>query len=216
MMFEKLVRIPHARVAVLIGRSGKAKSRIEEACGVSLEIDGQTGVVAVRAGGDHGNGGGDDNSSGAAAGSGAGDAAGAEAATFYPFKAVEVVTAIGRGFSPDNALTLLDGDNALCVVDLRDFVGKSTSNIERIKGRLIGEGGRARRNVESLTRTRISVYGRTVSIIGPAAALRTAADAVSSISSGSMHGAVYNKLEAANRKAKRDRTKLWEDQDAFY
>ncbi|KPU81033.1 RNA-binding protein, partial [Nitrosopumilus sp. PRT-SC01] len=34
---------------------------------------------------------------------------------------------------------------------------------------------------------------------------------ISSISGGSMHGAVYSKLEAVNRKEKYEKMKLWED-----
>jgi ribosomal RNA assembly protein len=99
----------------------------------------------------------------------------------------------------------------LCVIDLREFAGKSSANVERIKGRIIGEGGRARRNMENLTGTHISVYGRTVSIIGDGSKLRSTIDAISSISGGSMHGAVYSKLEAVNRKEKYEKMKLWED-----
>jgi ribosomal RNA assembly protein len=104
----------------------------------------------------------------------------------------------------------------LHVIDLREFAGKSNANVERIKGRIIGEGGRARRNMENLSGTHISVYGKTVSIIGDSSKLRLAVDAISSISNGSMHGAVYTKLEAANRRDKQERMKLWEDQDVFY
>ena len=190
MSFEKLIRIPSDRVGVLIGKAGNVKSKIEEACFVSLEIDGATGEVFIRTQGD--------------------------VEKIQPFKAMEIVTAIGRGFSPENAMTLLKGENALHVIDLREFAGKSNANVERIKGRIIGEGGRARRNMENLSGTHISVYGRTVSIIGDSSKLRLAVDAISSISSGSMHGAVYTKLEAANRTAKLERMKLWEDQDVFY
>jgi ribosomal RNA assembly protein len=190
MSFEKLIRIPSDRVGVLIGKAGSVKSKIEEACFVSLEIDGDTGEVFIRTQGD--------------------------VEKIQPFKAMEIVTAIGRGFSPENAMTLLKGENALHVIDLREFAGKSNANVERIKGRIIGEGGRARRNMENLSGTHISVYGRTVSIIGDSSKLRLAVDAISSISSGSMHGAVYTKLEAANRTAKQERMKLWEDQDVFY
>jgi ribosomal RNA assembly protein len=189
MSFEKLIRIPSDRVGVLIGKSGNVKSKIEESCYVSLEIDGDTGEVFIRTQGD--------------------------VDKIQPFKAMEIVTAIGRGFSPENAMTLLKGENALHVIDLREFAGKSNANVERIKGRIIGEGGRARRNMENLSGTHISVYGRTVSIIGDSSKLRLAVDAISSISSGSMHGAVYTKLEAANRTAKQERMKLWEDQDVF-
>jgi len=46
--------------------------------------------------------------------------------------------------------------------------------------------------------------------------LRLVVDAISSISSGGMHGAVYDKLEAANRRTKQEKMQLWEDQDVFY
>ena len=101
------------------------------------------------------------------------------------------------------------------VIDLREFAGKSNANIERIKGRIIGESGKARKNMENLTGTHISVYGKTVSIIGDTSKLRLVVDAISSISNGSIHGAVYNKLEAANRKNKKERMQLWENQNVF-
>ena len=189
MSFERMVRIPGERVAVLIGKSGGTKSRVEESCGVLLDIDGGgSGEVLVRS-------------------------ADVPVEEMRPFKAVEIVMAIGRGFSPENAMTLLREDNLLHVIDLREFAGKSRAGMERIKGRIIGDGGRARRNMENLTGTSISVYGKTVSVIGDPVRLRRAVDAISSISSGSMHGAVYNRLEAANRRTKEDKMKLWEDQD---
>jgi len=128
---------------------------------------------------------------------------------------MEIVIAIGRGFSPENAITLMNGENTLHVINLTEFSGKSSANIERIKGRLIGEGGKARRNMENLSGTLISIYGKTVSIIGDPNKLRLAVDAISSISSGSMHGAVYSRLEAANRRGKQEKMKLWEDQNVF-
>jgi ribosomal RNA assembly protein len=185
MSFEKLIRVPNDRIAVLIGKSGSAKLKIETLCHVSLDIDGDTGEVLIKSQGD--------------------------VEKIQPFKAMEIVTAIGRGFSPENALTLLKGENTLHVIDLREFAGKSNANVERIKGRIIGEGGRARQNMENLTGTHISVYGRTVSIIGDGNQLRSTVDAISAISSGSNHGPVYTKLEAANRKAKQEKMKLWED-----
>ena len=189
MIFEKLLRIPTERIAVLIGKSGNVKSKIENTCHVTLDIDGETGEVWIKSTDD--------------------------VEKIEPFKAMEIITAIGRGFSPERALNLIQGENALHIIDLREFTGKSNSNIERIKGRIIGEGGKARRNMENLTGALISVYGKTVSIIGDTNQLRQAVDAISAISQGSMHGAVYNKLEAANRRAKQEKMKLWEDQNVF-
>ena len=134
MSFEKIVRIPADRVGALIGKSGKVKTQIEKSCSVRLDIDSESGEIEITSQG--------------------------TVDQIQPFKAVEIVTAIGRGFSPQNAMKLLQDDNLLHVIDLRDFAGKSPQHVERIKGRIIGEGGRARTNMEHLTNTSISVYGR--------------------------------------------------------
>ena len=112
-------------------------------------------------------------------------------------------------------MRLLKGENSLHIIDLREFVGKSPEQIERIKGRIIGEGGKARLNMENLTSASITVYGRTVSIIGEPNQLRLAVDAISSLSNGSTHGPVYSKLESARRKEKAEKAQLWEDQNVF-
>jgi ribosomal RNA assembly protein len=185
MSFEKIVRIPVDRVGALIGKSGKVKSQIEKNCFVKLNIDSETGEIEIISDG--------------------------LISQIQPFKAVEIVTAIGRGFSPQNAMKLLREENSLHVMDLRDFAGKSPQQIERIKGRIIGEGGRARTNMENLTGTSICVYGKTVSIIGEPHQIKIAISAISSISSGSKHGVVYGRLEANRRKEKEDRMQLWEN-----
>lgn len=189
MSFEKLLRIPTERVGALIGKSGNVKIEIESTCCVKLDIDGNTGEIFIKT---------------------------AEyVEKMQPFKAVEIVTAIGRGFSPQNAMQLLKGDNTLHVMDLSEFGGKSRNQIERIKGRIIGEGGKARKNMENLSGSIICVYGKTVSVIGSTKNLKLAVDAINSISNGSMHGSVYSKMEAARRRAKIERMQLWEDQNVF-
>jgi len=167
MSFEKLIRIPVDRVGVLIGKSGVIKSKIENLCQVSLNIDSTSGETLIRTSG--------------------------KIEDIQPFKASEIVTAIGRGFSPENALKLLKGENTLHVIDLREFGAKSSTQIERIKGRIIGEGGKARKNMERLSDTNISVYGRTVAIIGSTNKLKLAVDAISAISNGRMHGSSINR-----------------------
>jgi len=48
MSFEKLIRIPNDRIGALIGKSGSVKSKIEEACYVSIDVDGDTGEVFIK------------------------------------------------------------------------------------------------------------------------------------------------------------------------
>ena len=189
MSYEKLIRIPTDRIGALIGKSGKTKKMIEVKCSVNLDINSDGGEVMIKS-----------ESMGE---------------NIKPFKAVEIVSAIGRGFSPENAMRLIKGENTLHIMDLREFVGKSPEQIERIKGRIIGEYGKARLNMENLTNASITVYGRTVAIIGEPQQLRLAVDAISSLSNGSMHGPVYSKLESARRREKADKALLWENQDVF-
>ena len=115
---------------------------------------------------------------------------------------MEIVTAIGRGFSPENAMTLLKGENTLTCYRSKGICGKicSSNQVERIKGRIIGEGGRARRNMENLSGTYISVYGKTVSIIGDASKLNWQLMQFLLYQMEVCMAAVYNKLESANRK----------------
>ncbi len=111
--------------------------------------------------------------------------------------AENVIKAIGRGFSPDAALELLDEDKVLYVLQLP----ASDKEMKRIKSRIIGTGGMARRNLERLTDTRISVYGKTVSIIGYYDDADAAKEAVEKLIKGSMHRNVYKFLELRKKNA---------------
>ena len=69
--------------------------------------------------------------------------------------------------------------------------------------------------MENLSNTLISVYGKTVSVIGSPEQLKSTIDAISSLSSGRMHGSVYSKLESVRRREKLEKLQLWENQDVF-
>lgn len=183
MSFEQIVKVPTERVGVIIGREGATKRGLEEDLGVELEIDSKEGTVVVKSG---------------------------SISDADPLTAVRVIEAIGRGFSPERARKLLEEGVAFEVIDLRDFAGKSTSSLERIRGRVIGLRGKSRRVIEELTRCYVSVYGRTVSIIGDPTEVQLAADAVRTLARGSQHRTVYNTLQKARTKRKMERMFLWE------
>ncbi|MEM2759854.1 MAG: KH domain-containing protein [Nitrososphaerales archaeon] len=179
------VKVPKERVGVLIGKDGKVKEMIEKTCGVKLEIESEYGNVTIR-----------------------NDAKPDE---MMPFKAVEIVTAIAKGFSPQRANRLLDEDTMLYVQDLKEFSGRSSNSLERIKGRIIGVDGKARTIMEQLSGALISVYGHSVAVIGNSEEIRLANEAITMLAKGSMHKSVYNMLQEARRRAKIERIKLWED-----
>jgi len=185
MSFMQSVKIPGERVGVLIGKGGKVKEMIEKTCGVKLSVDSEYGNVTIT------------------------DSAKPD--QMLPFKAVEIVTAIARGFSPQRANRLLDEETMLYVQDLKEFAGKSNNALERIKGRIIGVDGKARKIMEQLSGAYISVYGHSVAMIGNSEEIRLASEAITMLARGSMHKAVYNMLEQARKRARLERVKLWED-----
>jgi len=183
MSFEQVVRIPVERVGAVIGKEGATKRFLEEEMGVQLHVDSKEGLVTVKA---------------------------ESALRADPFSATRVIEAIGRGFSPQRARRLLDEGTAFEVIDLRDFAGRSVRSLERIRGRVIGLRGKSRRVIEELTSCHLSVYGRTVAIIGGAAEVQLASEAVRSLAKGSQHKTVYNTLQRARTKRKMERMFLWE------
>jgi ribosomal RNA assembly protein len=183
MKFEQVVRVPVDRVGAVVGKEGATKRSLEGELGVQLDIDGKEGLVTVKSQGVEGT---------------------------DPFMALRVIEAIGRGFSPQRAKKLLEEGTMLEVIDLRTFSGRSPNSLERIRGRIIGLKGKSRRVIEELTRCNLSVYGRTVAIIGETSEVKLASEAVRMLATGSQHKTVFNILQKARSKRKMERMFLWE------
>ncbi len=184
---SQIVKIPLERVGALVGKEGIVKNEIEKRCSVALSIDGSTGDVQISY----------DNAS-----LKEGD----------PFKAQDVITAIARGFSPQRAFNLFEQGKGLSTIDLREYSGKSENSLARIKARLIGSDGKARKLIEQLSETAISVYGHTVSIIGESDKTKVAEEAIVKLASGGTHKAAYQMLQKYRSKQKLERLQLWESQ----
>lgn len=110
------------------------------------------------------------------------------------FAASSVITAIGRGFDYSEASSLLD-DSLLYVIP----IVKDRKNLIRIRARLIGRNGKVRKKIEEVTKTKISIYGKTVSIIGKDEELEAARAAIEKIIEGKTHTVVFKFLEAKNK-----------------
>ncbi len=180
------LKIPRERVGVLIGPEGKTKKHVEEKLKVELQIDSEAGDVIVTM---------------------------AEKADdpSMLFKAKDLITAIGRGFSPEHAFRLVrDEEAVLDLIDLRSVFGKSDADIKRVQGRIIGTNGKTRRIIEELTDTNVSVYGHTVGIIGTVEQVQIAREAIEMLVKGSMHGTVYRFLQRKRRELKKRKLELWE------
>lgn len=174
MMMQEM-KVSGNRLGVLIGKGGLVKKELEEKTGTVIEIDSHEGLVRVK---------------------------GEDAVPFL--RAVEVIQAINRGFSPERAFLLLeDEDLLLDIIDLTSF-SDSQRQLDRIRGRIIGRDGRSREQIEHMTDTYISVLGKTVAVIGLPEQLKVAKSAIDMLISGVPHESVFSFLERKKREAKQD------------
>jgi ribosomal RNA assembly protein len=183
---DTFVRIPKERVGVLVGPEGKVKAYIEEKLQVRLEIDSESGGVAVIL---------LPNSTDPS----------------LLLKAKDAVTAIGRGFAPEITYRLIrNEDEIFDMIDLRLTFGRSDSDIRRVKSRIIGAEGKTRRLIEELTEANVVVYGHTIGFVGSFEEVAAARHAVEMIIEGCEHQTVYKYLQRKRSELKKQKLELWE------
>ena len=178
------VRIPKERVGILIGSEGKVKQYIEENLIVNLDIDKEGSVTITLS------------------------EKAPDPSVFL--RAKDVVMAIGRGFLPETAFRLVrNEDDIFEMIDLRLILGRSESDMKRIKGRIIGTEGKTRKLIEELTEADVVVYGHTVGIIGSFEEADAARNAIKMIVEGCQHHTVYNYLQKKRTELKKQKLELW-------
>ncbi|UTB31502.1 MAG: KH domain-containing protein [Methanobacterium sp. ERen5] len=171
------LKIPRERVGVLIGKNGITKDEIENLTKTDINIDSETGSISVSP----------------------------TEETEDPlavWKSRYIVKAIGRGFNPEISLKLLGDETLLEIINLPDYVGKSKKAIMRQKARIIGKEGRTKDIIIDMTGVDISIYGKTVAIIGGMEQIHIAKEAVEMILNGVRHKTVYAFLERKSRDMK--------------
>lgn len=122
------------------------------------------------------------------------------------FFAKDVVKAIGRGFSPEDALKLVNDNYVFFLFNLKDYLSTDKA-ITRVKGRIIGEKGRMKKEIENATESKISVFGNTVGIISKIDTIEYAKDAILKIIDGAEHSSVYFYLAKARKEILSERLK---------
>lgn len=179
---EEILRIPQTRIGVIIGKNGSTKAMIEDKAQIKLEIDSSEGTVVIKPIKD------DDD-------------------PIHVWIARDIIKAIGRGFSEEKALKLLDQDYYLDIINLEH----DSNRLKQIRGRIIGEGGKTRRIIEQSTLSFISVQGKTIAIIGYIEEVPTARKVIEMLIDGNRHSTVYKLLENHRIERKREETNIWQD-----
>ncbi len=169
------IKVPQERIAVLVGPKGSMKELIEEKSTARLNIDSHSGNVEISDPQD----------------------------PIKGMRAKEVIHAIARGFSPEKALRLFDEELLMFeTIDLTN-IASTEKDLQRLRGRIIGKDGKSREIFETLTDVHISVYGKTVSIIGYPEHNTVARKGIEMLLEGSSHGPVYKFLEKKKSELKR-------------
>ena len=161
-----ILLVPHHRVGAIIGKAGATKKEIETKTETVITIDSDAGEVEIVRKG-------------------------------HPLgymKAMRVVKAIARGFSPEHAYRLFDEEVVFDLIELQEELGKNESRIKAKKGRVIGAHGKAREEIEKDTGASISVYGKTIGIIGKEEEIEKAKTAIEMLLGGVAHSAVFSKI----------------------
>lgn len=111
----------------------------------------------------------------------------------------DIIIAIGRGFNPRIAVKLLEPDYMFYLLPLKDYLPNENAMM-RIKGRIIGENGRMKKEIETVADCKISVYGSTVAVIGKLDGIEYAKEALEKIIRGAKHATVYRYLADARKR----------------
>ena len=109
------------------------------------------------------------------------------------YEATQVIDALNFGFSFSAAISIKEEGRILEIIHIKEFTNKS--NLERIRGRIIGKGGKALGTLSNLTKCYIELKDNQVGIIGLPEYIEGATEGVVEIIHGAKHGNVYKGLE---------------------
>lgn len=159
---QEEIKITKERVAVLIGEKGTSKRKIEKEMNTRIQVNSEDGDVIVS---------GEDS--------------------LNVLITVSMVKAIGRGFNPNKAFLLKNELYMFDMVSIQDYAGSSKKSEERLRSRIIGTEGKTRKTIELMTNTFLSVYGKTVGIIGKQEGVYLARRAIEIILNGAPQTHAY-------------------------
>ena len=122
-----------------------------------------------------------------------------EGEPYDEYNAKNVIQAFARGFELGKAYRLLNEDIFFNQINLKDLF-KSRDQLMRVKARIIGEEGRAKEYIESVSGAEIAVFGGTVSTIGTVDELKVANSAIQVLIDGGMHKTAYIVMDKEKQK----------------
>ncbi|MBT4376684.1 hypothetical protein HOD29_04890 [archaeon] len=105
----------------------------------------------------------------------------------------QVIDALNFGFPFSAAISIKEEDKIFEIIHLKEHTTKS--NMERVRGRIIGKGGKALQTISNLTNCNLEINENQVGIIGSPENMERATEAIILLTKGSKHANVYGHLE---------------------
>lgn len=178
------VAVSPERLGFIIGKSGQGIMALEETFNVKIEVDSKTSTVYI--------------------------SPKENATPLEVMRAKQAIEALSLGFKLEDVLSLSDDEWCLEVIDLSELA-RNLDDLRRIKARIIGEEGKARKNLEQMSGVKIVIGDKMVGLLGECGNVNVARKAVLMLARGRTHGGVYGYLRAAGRELKRKKLQLWRE-----
>jgi len=108
------------------------------------------------------------------------------------FIAEKVIDALDFGFSFSKSISIKE-DKDFEIINIKEYTKKQ--NLERVRARLIGKGGKSFSTLNQLTKCNFAIKDNKIGIIGEPECIENAIEAITSIARGTKHSHVYAFLE---------------------
>ncbi len=107
--------------------------------------------------------------------------------------AEKVIEALNFGFPFSSAVSIKESDLEFEILNIKDYT--SRRDLDRIRARIIGKGGKTLKTLCQLTKCDFEIKDNQIGIIGPPECLENAQESIISIIKGSKQANVYAYLE---------------------
>jgi len=112
------------------------------------------------------------------------------------YDAGQIIDALNFGFPFSHAMSIRRDEFLFEIINIKDHTRRK--DLVRIRGRIIGTEGRAKKTIENLTNSIIVINQNQIAIIVNALHLDVAIQAIISILQGAKHANVFTYLEKQN------------------
>lgn len=158
---EEVVSIPLNKISILIGEKGATKKELQFVGKIKLDINSKTGEVRIFA-----------------------------KNPTRLWQATQVISAIANGFPQEIARKLFKPDYLYQDINIGEFA-RNQKDVGRIRGRLIGRNGAAKRKIQNMAGVWLNISHKLVCIIGPSNNVELARGAIEMLLRGAPHLRVY-------------------------